>query len=155
MQSPLGLVPKANDKTQLIFHLSYDFGSAESDKSVNHHTPEHLCSAKYRDLDHAICGCLHLLRKCGVNHQTISYSKTDCSNAFPLAPILVSQCYLLTMCAEDPLTKKLWFFIDKCLPFGSSRSCAIFQFFSDALAFLAKVRMVRSKIARNPSITNY
>ena len=71
VQSPFGLVPKANDKTRLIFHLSYNFGSAESDKSVNHHTPEHLCSAKYCDLDHAICGCLHLLRELGVNHQIV------------------------------------------------------------------------------------
>ena len=26
MQSPIGLVPKAGNKTHLIFHLSYDFG---------------------------------------------------------------------------------------------------------------------------------
>ena len=26
VQSPVGLVPKAGNKTHLIFHLSYDFG---------------------------------------------------------------------------------------------------------------------------------
>ena len=48
IQSPVGLVPKAGgDQTRLIFHLSYDFGTNESDKSVNYHTPKHLCCTKY------------------------------------------------------------------------------------------------------------
>ena len=34
MQSPIGLVPKANNKTRLIFHLSFDFGKEEKDKSL-------------------------------------------------------------------------------------------------------------------------
>ena len=29
IQSPISLVPKAGDKTRLIFHLSYDFGELE------------------------------------------------------------------------------------------------------------------------------
>ena len=43
IQSPVGLVPKGEDQTRLIFHLSYDFGEAEEHKSVNHHTPKDLC----------------------------------------------------------------------------------------------------------------
>ena len=34
VQSPIGLVPKANDKTCLIFHLSFDFREDESEKSI-------------------------------------------------------------------------------------------------------------------------
>ena len=50
IQSPIGLVPKAgNDQTRLIFHLSYDFGEDEREKSVNFHTPKHFCMVKYRD----------------------------------------------------------------------------------------------------------
>ena len=45
--------------------------------------------------------------------------------------------------------------MNKCLPFGSSRSCAIFQQFSYALAFIAKVKMVRDNIVDNPALTNY
>ena len=29
IQSPIGLVPKAGNKTRLIFHLSYDFGEED------------------------------------------------------------------------------------------------------------------------------
>ena len=45
--------------------------------------------------------------------------------------------------------------MDKCLPFGSSRSCAIFQSFSDALAHLIKFRLVQQNIVSNPALTNY
>ena len=41
----------------------------------------------------------------------------------------------LVMMAENPETGKIQFFIDKCLPFGASISCAIFQDFSDGLKF--------------------
>ena len=51
MQSPVGLVPKAGNKTRLIFHLSYDFGEEDLDKSFNFHTDKNLCSVQYRDLD--------------------------------------------------------------------------------------------------------
>ena len=54
VQSPIGLVPKAGNKTRLIFHLSYDFGDSESQKSVNHFTPEEVCTVKYNDLDYAV-----------------------------------------------------------------------------------------------------
>ena len=61
-QSPIGLVPKSKDKTHLIFHLSYDFGEDWADKSFNFHMPEHLCSVKYNDLDHAGHNCLKWLQ---------------------------------------------------------------------------------------------
>ena len=32
IQSPVGLVPKAGNKTRLIFHLSFDFGMENKDK---------------------------------------------------------------------------------------------------------------------------
>ena len=55
IQSPIGLVPKdGGKKTHLIFHLSYNFGDAEEDRSLNYHMPDELCSVHYRDLDHAV-----------------------------------------------------------------------------------------------------
>ena len=55
IQSPIGLVPKAgSDGTRLIFHLSYNFGEEEEEKSLNFHTPCDLCSVKYCDIDHAV-----------------------------------------------------------------------------------------------------
>ena len=92
MQSPIGLVPKVNNKTRLIFHLSYDFGQEESCRSLNYHTPKELCTVKYRDLDHAIKGCLHLLQLVPkMQKPQLVYAKSDCSGAFRILPILVSQ----------------------------------------------------------------
>ena len=157
IQSPLGLVPKSGSKskTRLIFHLSYDFGSMESQRFVNYYTPKHLYMVKYQDLQKAIQNSIQLLQEAGIEHGTVFYGKTDCSNAFCLVPLLISQCFLLGMMAIHPQTGKKQYFIDKCLPFGSSRSCAIFQEFSDALAFIAIVKMIRDQIVDNPALTNY
>ena len=42
------------------------------------------------------------------------------------------------MIVAYPITGKTWYFFDKCLPFGSSISCKIFQEFSDSVAHLIK-----------------
>ena len=44
VQSPIGLVPKAGNKTRLIFHLSYDF--KDGYKSINHTRREMQCQVK-------------------------------------------------------------------------------------------------------------
>ena len=53
------------------------------------------------------------------------------------------------MKAQDPKTNG-WFFIDKCLPFGASISCVIFQEILDALKFL-----IEHKTDTHGTITNY
>ena len=52
------------------------------------------------------------------------------------------------MKATHPVTKELFYFVDKCLPFGSSISCVIFQDVSDAIAWIV------SKKANKPNV-NY
>ena len=42
--------------------------------------------------------------------------------------------------AKDPRDKKWKFFVDKCLPFGASISCALYQRILDAVAHLVKHR---------------
>ena len=54
------------------------------------------------------------------------------------------------MKAQDWKTNEWWFFIDKCLPFGASISCAIFQEILDALKFL-----IEHKTDTHGIITNY
>ena len=61
IQSPIGLIPKAGNKTRLIFHLSYDFGPELHHKSVNFFMPDEFCSVKYKDLDYVVRSILHLL----------------------------------------------------------------------------------------------
>ena len=47
--------------------------------------------------------------------------------------------YLILKCAH-PITGKVYYFVDKCLPFEASISCAIFQEFSNSINFLVKFR---------------
>ena len=66
--------------------------------------------------------------------------KSDIQNAFRLLPLLRKCWKWLVMKARDPRTGKWKYFFDKCLPFGASISCALFQKFSDALCHLGKVK---------------
>ena len=149
MQSPIGLVPKDNGKqTRLIFHLSYDFKSGN--KSLNYHTPEELSRVKYRDLDHAVANCLQLISRLGGSGTTLFYAKTDVRSAFRLVLLLPGQFCWLVMKAQDPQTGQTFYFVDRCLPFGASRSCAIFQAFSDGLAHI-----LQYLVKKHNFLTNY
>ena len=137
MQSPIGLVPKSNGKSRLIFHLSYDFGP--DNRSLNYHTPKELCLVKYKDLDFAVQVCLKLLKTVEDNDSAvIYYSKADMTSAFRILPLLPTQFCRLIIMVRDPVTKQKKYFVDKCLPFGASISCALFQELSDALAFITE-----------------
>ena len=204
MQSPIGLVPKAGNQTRLIFHLSFDFGGSDEEdrKSLNFHTPDELCTVKYKDLDFAVHSILRIIADCDreddcpalydedvldsemdgneeskvvVNHnqqyggsdlainqfigidgkpaQTIYMSKSDLKSAFKILPILPSQRKFLIMKARYPENGQYYFFIEKCLPFGASVSCARFQLFSESLRHITEF-VLRRRFA-NFSITNY
>ena len=84
--------------------------------------------------------------------RTIYFSKSDLKSAFSILGIKPGQrCYLILK-ARDPETGNWWFFIDKCLPFGASISCAHFQHFSNALRFIVETIANRSLLT---FITNY
>ena len=146
IQSPIGLVPKAGGKTRLIFHLSYDFKNGNT--SVDANMPKEQCHIKYKDLDFAIDACIKLLKVHG-RTATLFYSKTDVKSTFHLVPVLILHQKWLMMCAEDPTTGELMYFIDMCLPFGASISCAVFQAFSDALQYLVEFLLEVNNIIMN------
>ena len=124
VQSPIGLVPKdKGTKTRLIFHLSYP----KTGESVNSGIPHDKCTVKYPDFDEAVKICLQEGVGCSIG-------KSDMSSAFRHVPMAKDQWWLLVMKAEHPTTGQICYFVDKCLPFGSSISCAIFQAISDAIA---------------------
>ena len=108
---------------------------------------------RYNDLDHAVDNCLKLLRRVGKD-ETIFFAKTDVRSAFRLIGISPEDfCWLILM-AEHPTTNERWYFVDKCLPFGASISCAIFQAFSDSLAHILRVWTQRA--GQDPDcLTNY
>ena len=171
IQSPIGLVPKSGNtgKTRLIFHLSFDFGPEENDKSLNAWTPDELCTVKYRDLDHAIASCLsvHEEMQSSKNKQRVKFDEmeeennqnqqhrgvflgiTDVQSAFRLVPLSILCWKWLIMSARNPITKRFQYFVDKCLQFGASISCAIFQRFSNALCHITKKKVGSDRI------TNY
>ena len=70
------------------------------------------------------------------NNITVYGGTADVQSAFRLVPLNKRSWKWLIMKVKDPRTKKWKFFVDKCLPFGASISCAIFQRISDALKFL-------------------
>ena len=148
IQSPVGLVPKAGNKTRLIFHLSFNF---EDGKSVNAHTPRDECSVHYNNLDTAVANCLAVAKEAlhKTGKETIFLGKTDLSMAFRVLPMKIACFCWLVLMAEDPRDGKMKYFVDKCLPFGSSISCAHYQRFSNSLKHLIQYK---TKCKR---ITNY
>ena len=53
---------------------------------------------------------------------------------------------LLVMKAKSPIDGKVYFFVDKCMPFGAAISCKIFQEFSDALSHIVQFRSGKENI---------
>ena len=117
IQSPVGLVPKDGGKeTRLIFHLPYP----RSGSSINSETPQNVCSVHYPDFTEAIQLCLREGVLCHL-------SKLDMKSAFRnLCMSKWSWAWLIIM-AKSPIDGQIYFFVDKCLPFGASISCAHFQ----------------------------
>ena len=130
IQSPIGLVPKDQGKdTRLIFHLSYP----RTGSSVNSETPKDICKVKYPDFSEAVRMCI-----AAGNGEVAYQGKSDMKSAFRNLPMAVKEFMLLIMKAENPIDGKTYYFVDKCLPFGASISCALFQEFSDAVAHIFK-----------------
>ena len=136
VQSPIGLVPKDKGlKTRLIFHSSYP----KNGESVNSGIPKEFCTVKYPDFEEAIRMCINEGVGC-------SLAKSDMSSAFRHVPLKKDRWFLLVMKATHPISKKTYYFVDKCLPFGSSISCAIFQDISNAIAYLVHVRVKKVNV---------
>ena len=127
IQSPIGLVPKdAGKKTRLIFHLSHPRDKTKG-FSINGNTPQDMTKVKYKKFDDAIRLCLQEGIGCAI-------AKSDMSSAFRHFGMAKKWWKFLVMKAQNPNDHKWYYFVDKCMPFGASISCAHFQAFSDAIA---------------------
>ena len=150
IQSPIGLVPKAGGfQTRLIFHLSYEFPNGE--KSVNACTPKELCSVTYNDINYAVWNFLVIRETSNEDDKDggmVFLSKGDIKSAFRVLPLSRESWPWLIMSKEDPTTGEWVFFIDECLPFGSSISCLHFQRVSNALKHVIEFQI------KSP-LTNY
>ena len=128
IQSPIGLVPKDGGRdTRLIFHLSYP--RAKNSSSVNAHIPAEFCKVKYPDFSEAVRLCME--------HKGVFYAgKSDMKSAFRNLGVSKKFWKYLLMKCKSPLDGQWYYFFDKAVPFGCAISCALFQDFSDAVAFL-------------------
>ena len=139
VQSLIGLVSKDDGRdARLIFHLSYP----RSGKSINSTTPKNLSTVTYPDFDEVVKLCIRELTRCeklGINHLYIG--KSDMTSAFRNLGMKILQFRLLVMKARLPINGQWYYFIDKCLPFGASISCAHFQEFSNAVAHIIQVKI--------------
>ena len=140
IQSPIGLVPKDDGKdTRLIFHLSYPRDGV----SVNSLTNPKLCSVSYPSFDEAVKICMAEQKgaeNLSLINQPVFVGKSDMRSAFRNLGMKRKHFCFLVMKAKSPFDGKYYYFIDKCLPFGSSISCAHFQGFSDAIAHIMVFR---------------
>ena len=146
IQSPIGLVPKdGGNDSRLIFHLSYPRGvpAGEEGSSVNINTPPSKCKVKYPDFADAVRRCLEEGKFCFV-------AKSDMVSAFRNLGVLKRHWRFLLMIAKCPVDNKIYWFVDKCVLFGSSASCKIFQSFSDSVAHI-----VQWKINNGKKVINY
>ena len=134
IQSPIGLVPKdGGQDVRLIFHLSYPRLKVTDDqRSLNANTPHDLCTVSYADFDQAVRLCIQMGDGCKIG-------KTDVKSAFRNLCIRPEDWMLLIMKAESPIDGKIYYFVDKCLPFGASISCSHFQAVSDAIAHIFRM----------------
>ena len=129
-------MPKDNGKdTRLVFHLSYPrLGKTKQQKSVNGNTLKEICTVKYPDFDKAIQLCMATgAKKCKLGH-------SDVRSAFRNLCMNKSAWKFLLMKARSPIDNQWYYFVDKCLPFGASISCAHFQLVSDAIAHIVRYR---------------
>ena len=109
--------------------------------SVNKSTPEEGCYVKYVDFDQAIALCLQELQN--DDKQIIYVRKSDYKSAFRKVGLDPESWPWLVLKAESPFDRKIYYFVDKCLPFRHSISCAIFQEISDAIAHIVQVKIQR------------
>ena len=130
IQSPIGLVSKDGNQTRLIFHFSYPRGTG---KSINSNIPKDKCSVQYPDFSEVVFMCLRVGRSCKIG-------RSDMRSAFRQLGLRVEDFPLLVMKARSPLNGEIYYFVDKCLPFGASISCALFQNFSESVAHIVRYK---------------
>ena len=100
---------------------------------MNSGIPKEFTTVKYPDFSEAVNLCF----KAG---KGAFCAKSDMSMAFRNVPLSPESWPLLVLKAYHPITDEVYWFVDKCLPFGASISCKIFQDISDSLAHLVKFK---------------
>ena len=89
----------------------------------------------YNDLDHALKNCTHSDFR---NSKQLYFSKVDMMAALRQLPGRPDHFKWLIMKAQDPKSGKVYYFFNKCILFGASHSCLLYQEFSNSLKHIVK-----------------
>ena len=124
--SPIGLVDKkgTSDK-RMIMHLSHPKG-----KSVNSFIDPAVTKTQYQPFDLAVQLVVQHGRFCFM-------SKADGKSAFRIIPIRFQDLMLLGIYFDNN------YYVDLCLPFGSSISCALFECFATMFNWILNVKTLK------------
>ena len=98
---------------------------------MNYNTPATMCTVHYPGFLQAVNLCLNEGKIC-------KCAKSDWKSAFRHFPILPKFWKFLVLKACSQLDHRWYYFVDKCMPFGASISCAHFQAFSDAISHILR-----------------
>ena len=120
--SPIGIVPKKTGGWRLIMHLSHP-----ENNSINDFIDPLLTSVSYTTFDQA----MKTVQQCGPG---ALLGKKDIKSAFRLLPVHPGDFDLLGIEFQGN------YYIDKCLPMGSSISCATFEKFASFLEWEVRRR---------------
>ena len=127
--SPIGLVPKKTcGDFRLIHHLSYPAGD-----SLNDFIDPSDCTVQYTSFDNAV----EMIQSLG---QYCELFKMDIKSAFRLLPVSPQDFDQLGFMFDN------MYYFDKCVPFGCSISCKLFNRFADFLEFIVKQKSNSDKL---------
>jgi hypothetical protein len=118
--SPIGVVSKSDGGWRMITHLSYPPSIC-----INNHIDPVYTSVNYTSFDTVIQTISHLGKGALI-------AKADIKSAFRLIRVHPADFELLGLNMNGK------FYVDKCLPFGCSISCKIFEICSTFLEWLVR-----------------
>ena len=118
--SGLGVVPKKDGGSRIIYHLSAPAGS-----SVNDGIDPACWSLQYCSVDDALAEVRRLGKDCWMG-------KIDLKDAFRMCPVNPADHHLLSIYWQGK------FYVDKCLPFGLRSAPGIFNSIAEAIQWIAK-----------------
>ena len=130
---PLGLVPKSSPgEFRLIHHLSWP---RTDGSSVNDGIPHEFSRVQYAGIQEAISKIRLVGKGCFL-------AKTDIQSAFRIVPVHPDAYELLCFSWEGK------FYYDRCLAFGASSRCRIFERVSSALEWIALSKLGASAVVK-------
>ena len=127
--SPIGLVPKHDNKWRLITHLSYP-----PNDSVNSFIDQEECTVQYTSFD-------EVLQMISLLGRGALLGIHDIKSAFRLMPVNRADFDLLGIKFNNK------YYIDKCLPMGCAISCNLFEKFSTFLHWIVSSRSGKRSLA--------